>query len=161
MKRVLSFEGDTGPYLQCASRLSQVCMSTTDHGLCPPCTDAHVRLCSVERKVADEVVLPSPAEVASTVDTSLLASDPKAKDLILLLAQYPEAVKTAMLKLEASSIVTYCWKLTHTISSAWETMVVKGQERELALARLWLFRTCRDVLASAMRLLTIEPLERM
>jgi len=124
-------------------------------------TDAHVRLCSVERKVADELVLPPPSEIASLINTSLLCSDPKARDLILLLAQYPDAVKMALLKLEASTIVTYCWRLTHAVSSAWETMVVKGQEREVALARLWLFRTCRDVLGSAMRLLTIEPLERM
>ncbi|CAH7671253.1 hypothetical protein BY996DRAFT_6408153 [Phakopsora pachyrhizi] len=137
--RVLSFEGDTGPYLQYA----------------------HVRLCSVERKVAPTFILPSADQLSTSIDTSLLISDPKARELIMILAQYPDAVKLAYQKLEPSSIVTYCWKLTHGVSSAWETLIVKGQEEKVALARLWLFRSCKDVLASAMKLLTLKPLERM
>ncbi|MBW0541595.1 hypothetical protein O181_081310 [Austropuccinia psidii MF-1] len=137
--RVLSFEGDTGPYLQYA----------------------HVRLCSVERKAAPTYVLPPPAELPKVIKTDLLCSEPKARELIILLSQYPDAVKTAMVKLEASSIVTYCWKLTHAVSSAWETLIVKGQEEDIGLARLWLYRNCKDVLASAMKLLTLNPLERM
>ncbi|PLW35651.1 hypothetical protein PCASD_10240 [Puccinia coronata f. sp. avenae] len=137
--RVLSFEGDTGPYLQYA----------------------HVRLCSVERKVAPTYVLPDPAKLAEEVSTSILGADAKARELVVLLSLYPDAVKTAFAKLEPSSIVTYCWKLTHAVSSAWETLIVKGQDHPTALARLWLFRSCKDVLASAMKLLTLDPLDRM
>ncbi|KAG0142091.1 hypothetical protein CROQUDRAFT_50757 [Cronartium quercuum f. sp. fusiforme G11] len=137
--RVLSFEGDTGPYLQYA----------------------HVRLCSVERKAAPDHVLPLPTELATTIDTTLVCEDPKARDLLILLASYPDAVKLAYQKLEPSSIVTYCWRLTHAVSSAWETLIVRGQSPEVALARLWVFRSCKDVLASAMKLLTLQPLERM
>ncbi|OAV94648.1 arginyl-tRNA synthetase [Puccinia triticina 1-1 BBBD Race 1] len=137
--RVLSFEGDTGPYLQYA----------------------HVRLCSVERKAAPTYVLPSAEKLADTVETAILSEEAKARELVVLLALWPDAVKTAFGKLEPSSIVTYCWKLTHAVSSAWETLIVKGQDQPTALARLWLFRSCKDVLASAMKLLTLEPLERM
>ena len=71
-KRMLSFEGDTGPYLQYA----------------------HVRLASMERKAAPDVVLPPPAERDAAIDTSLL-TEAKAHDLILLLAQWPDIVKRA------------------------------------------------------------------
>ncbi|KAH9807544.1 hypothetical protein DFH28DRAFT_1100938 [Melampsora americana] len=137
--RVLSFEGDTGPYLQYA----------------------HVRLCSVERKAGPAHVLPQPEQLSAIINTDLICEDPKARDLLMLLACYPDAVKLAFLKLEPSSIVTYCWKLTHAVSSAWETLIVRGQTPEMALARLWVFRACKDVLASAMKLLTLNPLERM
>lgn len=52
-------------------------------------------------------------------------------------------------------------RLAHMISSAWETLIVLNQERELARARLYLFVCARKVLASAMRLLSVTPLERM
>ncbi|KIY43023.1 arginyl-tRNA synthetase [Fistulina hepatica ATCC 64428] len=135
VKRMTSFEGDTGAYLQYA----------------------HVRLCSVARKVADETVL---REDVSTIDTELL-SEPKAREIVYHLATFPDAVRMAMRVSEPSTIVTYCFKLSHLISSAWETLVVKGQYSELAQARLYLFTCARIVLASAMRLLSLTPLERM
>ncbi len=51
--------------------------------------------------------------------------------------------------------------LSDAISSAWEVVIVKGQPEDVALARLWLYVSAKDVLASAMKLLTLEPLERM
>ena len=47
------------------------------------------------------------------------------------------------------------------ISSAWETLIVKDQPTDVAMARLWLYVATKDVLASAMKLLTLEPLEKM
>ncbi|KIO18963.1 hypothetical protein M407DRAFT_31367 [Tulasnella calospora MUT 4182] len=102
LNRMTSFEGDTGPYLQCA----------------------HVRLCSVERKVALEVGL-----VISSLDsiaTPLLLSPPKAREIVLYLATFPNVVRTALRPHEPSVLVTYCFKLAHLISSAWETIVVQG-----------------------------------
>ena len=40
-------------------------------------------------------------------------------------------------------------------------LLVRGQPKEVALARLWLFVGARDVLASAMKILSLTPLERM
>ena len=121
---------------------------------------AHVRLSSVERKNAPDVVLPPPAERAAAINTDLL-TDTKARDIIVLIATYPDVVKAALKAQEPSTIVTFCFRLCHAISSAWETLIVKGQEKEVALARLWLYVSAKDVLASAMRLLTLEPLEKM
>lgn len=136
--RMTSFEGDTGPYMQYA----------------------HVRLSSVERRVAPDVVLPAPTERASTVKTDVL-TEPAARNIVLLLAQYPDVVRQASKSLEPSNIVQFCFRLCHIISTAWEVLIVRGQEKDVALARLWLFVCARDVLANAMRLLTLTPVERM
>lgn len=143
--RMTSFEGDTGPYLQYA----------------------HVRLSSVERKNAPTLILPPPSERPSKIDTSYL-TDPAAQAIVMLLATFPDVVKSALIASEPSTIVTWCFRLTHAISSAWESLRVKvdgveeeGEVRERALARLWLFVCAKDVLANAMKMLTLEPLEKM
>ncbi|KAJ6482894.1 arginyl-tRNA synthetase [Mycena vitilis] len=135
LERMTSFEGDTGAYLQYA----------------------HTRLCSIERKVAPEVSL---CDSPPDVDTELLV-EPKAREIAYILACYPEVVRMAFKVQEPSTIVSYCFKLSHAISSALEVLAVKGQAKQLAEARLLLFACARMVLASGMRLLSLNPLERM
>ena len=138
--RMLSFEGDTGPYLQYN----------------------HVRLCSVERRVAETDGLelpPSPVDF-STIKLDLI-TEPKARELVMLLASWPDVVKAALKEVQPSTVVQYCFKLTHAVSSAWEILIVRGQEKDLALARLMMYRSARNVLGAALRLLTIPPLQRM
>ncbi|KIJ45893.1 hypothetical protein M422DRAFT_59674 [Sphaerobolus stellatus SS14] len=127
-------KGDTGVYLQYA----------------------HTRLCSVERKVAQSVTITSHSEA----DTSLLV-EPEARDIIYLLATFPNVVKASLKTYESSTIVTYCFKLSHAISSAWERLIVMGQEQKLVQAWLYLYIYARDVLATGMRLLSLAPLDRM
>ncbi len=132
---MLSFEGDTGPYLQYA----------------------HVRLASIGRKNPELLPLPEPA----AIDTSLL-TEPSARDIIFLLGTYPDVVKTAIRTHEPSAVVTFAFRLSHAISSAWEAVIVKGEpDIEKARARLWMYICARDVLGAAMRLLSLRPLERM
>lgn len=134
--RMTSTEGDTGAYLQYA----------------------HARLCSVERRAAKEniILLPSPADI----DVSLL-SEPKAREIVFLLGTYPDVVRAALKALEPSTVVSYCFKLSHAISSAWEALIVIGQEPAISQARLYLYVCAREVLASAMKLLSLSPLDRM
>ncbi|EIW78159.1 arginyl-tRNA synthetase [Coniophora puteana RWD-64-598 SS2] len=134
--RMLSFEGDTGPYLQYA----------------------HVRLCSMERRNPEVFPLPAP----SSIDFNVLADSQHARDIAILLGSYPDVVKTALKTHEPSGVVTFAFRLAHAISSAWETLVVKGeQDRGKAQARFWLYRSARDTLGAAMRLLSIRPMEHM
>lgn len=134
--RMLSFEGDTGPYLQYA----------------------HVRVSSISRKNPNLLPLPAP----SAIDISTLTTSPQAREIAFLLGTYPDVVKTALRTHEPSGMVTYAFRLSHAISSAWETVVVKGEEdEEKAKARLWLYLSAKDVLGAAMRLLSIRPLDRM
>lgn len=130
-----SFEGDTGPYLQYA----------------------HVRLSSIERKNPEL----SPLPPLSTIDLSLL-DEPKARDIIFHLGAYPDAVRVALKTREPSGIITYCMRLSHFISSAWDVLLVKGEPNiDKARARMWLFLLAREVLGAGMRLLSLTPLERM
>jgi arginyl-tRNA synthetase len=117
---------------------------------------SHVRLCSIERKNPN-VTLP---EDVNLINTDLI-TEAKGKEILYLLGTYPNVVKEAFNLSEPSTIVTFCFKLTHAVSSAWEIIKVQGAEPELARARLYLYICTRDVLASAMRLLTLTPLDRM
>lgn len=121
---------------------------------------AHVRLTSIVRKAEPDTSLPNPAERSTKINTEHL-SEAKAHEVLIILASYPEAVKNAMKTQEPNTIVNYCWKLTHAISSAYEVLLVKGAEPDVAMARLYLYVCAKEVLASAMRLLTLTPLERM
>ncbi|KAF9011216.1 hypothetical protein BDQ17DRAFT_1420626 [Cyathus striatus] len=134
--RMLNFEGDTGPYLQYA----------------------HVRLASIARKNPNLVPLPPRSEI----DTSSLSQYNQAREIALLLGSYPDVVKTAYKTHEPSGIVTFAFRLAHAISSAWDAVIVKGElDIEKARAKMYLYECARDVLGSAMRLLSIRPLERM
>ena len=133
--RMLSFEGDTGPYMQYA----------------------HSRLCSVQRKSGideDEV------RGEGAVDLSILV-EPAALELVRLLMLWPETVRSAYRVQEASTVVTYLFRLCHAISSAYDKLYVANQPEDVARARLALFVACRTVLSNGMRLLGLKPLERM
>lgn len=124
--RMTNFLGDTGPCVHILYR------EYTDQGY-RYLQYAHVRVSSIVRKAGPEVVLP-PADQMHTIDTSLLV-EPKAREVLIILSLYPEAVKQALKVQEPSSIVNWCWKLTHAVSSAYEVLIVKGQEEEVAKAR--------------------------
>ncbi|EAU86095.1 arginyl-tRNA synthetase [Coprinopsis cinerea okayama7 len=140
-ERMLSFEGDTGPYLQYA----------------------HVRLESLKRKNPHLLPLAEPKDLK----LELLASPHtpnQAREIAFLLGSYPDVVKTALKTHEPSGVVTFAFRLAHAISSAWDAVVVKSlgeDEKDKASARLFLYFCARDVLGSALKLLTIRPLERM
>ncbi|GAO48817.1 arginyl-tRNA synthetase [Saitoella complicata NRRL Y-17804] len=130
--RMLTFEGDTGPYLQYA----------------------HARLCSVERKSGYK----SEDTMNSNYD---LLVEQQASDLIRILAQYPDVVNTAMKTQEPSAIVTYLFKMSHVVSSCYDVLWVANQEPALATARLSLYLAARQVLSNGMELLGLKPVQRM
>lgn len=132
-ERMLSFEGDTGPYLQYA----------------------HSRLRSVARNVAD--ITP---DKWLNADFSLL-TEPAAILLVRILAQYPDVLRNAIKTHEPATVVTYLFKLTHQVSSCYDVLWVAGQTEELATARLALYAAARQVLYNGMHLLGLTPVERM
>ncbi|CAR25727.1 hypothetical protein ZYGR_0A02950 [Zygosaccharomyces rouxii] len=132
-ERMLSFEGDTGPYLQYA----------------------HSRLRSMERNVPDITV----ADMKNA-DFKLL-QEPAAIALVRLLSQYPDVLRNALKTHEPTTVVTYLFKLTHQVSSCYDVLWVAGQTKELATVRLALYAATRQVLFNGMKLLGLTPVERM
>ena len=133
--RMLSFEGDTGAYLQYT----------------------HVHLSSIKHRNPELLPLPAPSQLK----TELLVEPPMCA-IVFLLGSYPDVVKTAPKTHELSGIVTFAFRLSHAISSAWETVIVKGEgDVEKEKARMVLYLAARDVFGAALRLLSIWPLERM
>ncbi|KAF9126075.1 hypothetical protein BGW39_006946 [Mortierella sp. 14UC] len=130
-KRMFSFEGDTGPYLQYA----------------------HARLCSIERKTE--------MEVNPKADLRHLGDSRAAGDLITMIARYPQIVRETTRSFEPVNIVGYAMKLSHNVSQALESMYVMGAEKEVAEARLFMYWSARITLGNAMRLLNLKPQERM
>jgi arginyl-tRNA synthetase len=129
---MLSAEGDTGVYLQYA----------------------HARFASIGRKVG---LTPHDAK---TANLSLL-TEPHAFAVLRALAEFPEMVLTSLKVSEPSTIVTYLFKISHLASTAYETLIVKGAEPEIAKARYAVYLGVQTTLANGMRLLGLTPLERM
>lgn len=140
MARMMSFEGDTGPYLQYC----------------------HARMCSIIRKVGV-----SAADLGKHIaehPTTLDADTDKEHyiNLLRLIAQYPDVTATAFRNYEPSTILTYLFRLTHQVSSCYDVIRVIGAEegRNVTLTRAALYECARQVLANGMRLLGIVPVDR-
>ncbi|KAI8897973.1 hypothetical protein BC833DRAFT_591534 [Globomyces pollinis-pini] len=132
--RMLSFEGDTGPYLQFA----------------------HSRVCSIER-LAQFKVTP---ESVDSIDLSLL-TEPQAIAVMELVVSFPDVIRDVSVSLEPCQIVNYALRLSHAISSAITELWVADREPEVAHARLVMYASARIALGNSLRLLGLEPLERM
>jgi arginyl-tRNA synthetase len=131
MDVMTSFEGDTGPYLQYA----------------------HARLCSITRKAAlseDDI---------ATADLSVL-TEPHAVNLIRVISQYPDVVQNTLKTLEPATVLTYLFKMTHTLSQSYDHLRIVGSERDLMRARMALYDAARVVLYNGMKLLGLNPVER-
>ncbi|WEW61467.1 arginyl-tRNA synthetase [Emydomyces testavorans] len=131
--KMMSFEGDTGPYLQYS----------------------HARLCSIMRKANID------REAVIAADFTLL-KEPHAINILRLIAQYPDVTSTAFKTLEPTTVLTYLFRLTRQVSSAYDVIKVIGAEnRQVTIARLALYEGARQVLENGMRLLGFTPVERM
>ncbi|XP_064474659.1 probable arginine--tRNA ligase, mitochondrial [Ornithodoros turicata] len=113
---------------------------------------AHARLCSLEEKAAVPVDL--------NCDTALL-KEPEALEVAVQLARWDETVLEAYSEMEPCVLVQYLFSLSHAVSRANKALMVKGQDSDLASARLLLFHASRKVLSQGLQLLGISPLSRM
>ncbi|CCF58136.1 hypothetical protein KAFR_0D04890 [Kazachstania africana CBS 2517] len=132
-ERILSFEGDTGPYLQYA----------------------HSRLASIEKNMD----ISSFGKVQE-IDFGLLR-EPEALELMKILAHYPDILSKSLKNHEPSIVVTYLFKLAHAISKCYDVLWVAGQPNDLARSRLSLYLAAKIVLNDGMKLLGITPVDRM
>lgn len=127
-----SFEGDTGPYLQYA----------------------HARLCSIGRKAN------IPPEDLESADLSLL-TEPHAVNLVRALSSWPDVVQNTLKTLEPVTVLAYLFKMTHMLSSSYDVLKVVGSDPEVMKARMALYEAARQVLNNGMKLLGLNPVERL
>ncbi|KAJ2185738.1 arginyl-tRNA synthetase, partial [Coemansia sp. RSA 532] len=113
---------------------------------------AHARLCSLERKAH--------VKVNPDADVSLLTEEVTC-DIINQISLYPDILAASIKSLEPCTVVQYILKLSHSISSAWETIKVCGEADDVAEARLLMYWSARTVIGNALTLLGLEPVEAM
>ncbi len=133
MDEALSFDGRTGPYIQ----------------------NAHVRANSILKKAG---VKPAGLDEAP-FDYELTRHE---TDLIELLAKFPAVVAQAAQDYRPQLMAAYAYDLANAFHSFYHAVPVlqAGEERQKQ-ARLRLVAAARQVIASALRLLTIEAPEVM
>lgn len=129
----LSFQGDTGPYLQYAL----------------------ARIYGIELK-AKEAGIALGAEFDATV-----LDEPSAHELVLLLSKFSETVQKAATEHEPFCITQYLLSLAKAFSKAYLAHKVLGAAPHEAQARLALFSAVKNVLQTGLRLVGVPALERM
>jgi arginyl-tRNA synthetase len=139
---VLSFEGETGPYVQYT----------------------HARLASILRKANDEAPVSSSSAsasrtaAASSIEFGLLED---AGPLLIRLSQFPEVVRSAAEHAEPSEVTVYLLGLCRELNNWYVQHRVLGQEPALTSARLALVRSSKTVIANGLRLLGLAAPQEM
>ncbi|MEE8155837.1 MAG: arginine--tRNA ligase, partial [Phycisphaerales bacterium] len=132
MNRMITFEGNTGPYLQYA----------------------HARICSIFTKAGIE-----PSDVA---DATISLTESAERRLALTLLKYGGVVVDVARSLEPHRLCTYLYELADTYSTFYEQCpVLRAQTESLGRSRLRLCGLVRRVLASGLDLLGIDAPLRM
>ena len=128
---MLSFEGDTGPYIQYT----------------------HARASSILRKGRIRAI-------PKKVDGGLL-SDPKEKAIIRKLCEFPETVRRAAEDCKPHYIANYVFSLATLFNEFYQAVPVLRAEGKLREARIALVMAARNVLRKGLYLLGIEAPEEM
>ncbi len=129
--QMLSFEGETGPYLQYS----------------------HARICSILRKAEDV------PEVSALVPDQF--ADPEVKRLLMAAAAFPETVQQAANEFEPSVLSNYLLDLASKFNSFYHTHRVLQSEEPVRSNRLLLIQSVRQILKNGLNLLGIKALEKM
>jgi len=146
-KESLSFNGNTGPYLQyMGARISSLRMKGMGYG---------VWGMGYEREVGTELV-----EVNNEA-FALLVSDPE-WELVKTLAAYPQAIVDAAASLDPSRLAAYLYELSKCFSRFYhDCPILNTGNPELSAARLGLSRAVLRVLKDALNLICVPFLEAM
>jgi arginyl-tRNA synthetase len=129
--RMLSFDGNTAPYLQYA----------------------HARICSIFRR-AD-------IDRASLDPAKLRVGEPQEKALALVLLQFDSAVWDALDKASPHRLCTYLYEVATTFTGFYENCPVLKSEEPIRSGRLVLCDATARVLRVGLGLLGIETPETM
>lgn len=118
---------------------------------------AHARISSMLKVLENEGVKVSDA---MNVDFSLLKENEEI-ELMQKLAEYPEEVRISAQTLEPSRLTRYVIDTASLFHSFYNACKVKGEEKDLMLARLILVDCTRIVIKNVLSLLSIRAPEKM
>lgn len=138
--KALSFEGDSGPYVQ----------------------NAHVRLCSILRKSAERSgrsVPDRPAQEGAAAIDFLRYPEPQAQALIQVLSRFSDKIDTALGANDPCPVAQYCLEIAEATHSFLHVCRAIGspEERE----RLFLVDCARSVLGQALTMVGVPAIEEM
>jgi len=131
-KESISFDGETGPYVQYA----------------------HARCCAIFRKAGIE------AAKIGKVEFSLLKQDVE-QELVKLLADFPNVVDEAAENYKPSSLCHYLIRLAQKFNDFYNQCQIVKEKDDLKNARLMLVDSVRIVIKNGLSLLGVEAPERM
>lgn len=118
----------------------------------PYLMNAHARIAGIIRKCG--------VELDPAADLSPLI-EPEAHRLVTLVARYPDKLRAAAALNEPSVLAAYLLDLAHALHAGYEKLRVKDEPAPAAKARLALFASVKNVLASGLGMLGIAALDRM
>jgi arginyl-tRNA synthetase len=140
--RMLSFEGNTGPYLQYA----------------------HARICSILRKANEAKIAAAPALLEGRLPerTQVTLAEPAERALALELFDFATAVDAAGAALQPHRLCTYLYELAARFTAFYEVCpVLRAETETLRDSRLLLSAQTRRTLAIGLGLLGMAAPERM
>ncbi len=139
-QRMMSFKGNTGPYL----------------------LYAYVRMCSIFRKAGERNLLDPAGPQRGTAGFTLNIIEPAEKTLALAILRYPSAVNESARTLEPSRLCAYTYELATAFSQFFDACpVITADDEATRRSRLRLCELTRQVLHDALETLGIQTLERM
>lgn len=115
----------------------------------------HARICSIERKAAEEGWL------TESEGGALRYEHPSELALIRKILELPEVVELVATSLQPHHYTTYAREVTQAFSKFYEDCRIKGSPPDVAHARLQLARAARLTLAKALALMGMSAPERM
>jgi arginyl-tRNA synthetase len=133
LQEILSFEGETGPYVQYT----------------------HARLASILRKAE------SPEHAAARAAAPDLERLADAAGVLASLGRFPDVVRQAAAEAEPSLVSSWLLGLAREVNGWYVEHRVLGVEAPLGAARLELVAGCKSVLANGLRLLGMGAPEEM
>lgn len=97
----------------------------------------------------------------ASIDTQLL-TEVEAKELALVMNEYPQVIKKAAADYNPSVITRYCYELASAVNTFYaHHSVMHAPSAAVQKARLFLLITAKKVLEDALSVLTIDPVQEM